>query len=261
MSSIQYMEEYFRSDINKENLKSFLLSFKDGNIELIKWLLYYDYNLNLSMCDDLPLCIAVEHNQLQILRMMFKFSKDINLNKHYEHIIIVSIEEGFIDVLKWIYNIDSSLIFRMDMTDMFRLSIRLNYLDITRWIFEICKNNNIKIKYFSDNDDIFIQACQSDNIKLVELLVDVRPKGYYVNIFDNKIIAFEIVSSLVIDNKLKSESDSEICKICYENISNVITSCNHLFCFECLERHYCINNENCPFCRKRNEEDDLILLV
>ena len=46
---IQYLEEYFKRDINVENLKTFLFGFKDGNIEIIKWLLFYDSNLKLTI--------------------------------------------------------------------------------------------------------------------------------------------------------------------------------------------------------------------
>ena len=261
MSSIQYLEEYFKSDINVENLKTFLFGFKDGNIEIIKWLLFYDSNLNLTICDDLPLCIAIENNQLNIVKWMSKLATDINYDRHCEHIITLCIEEGYIDILKWLYNIYPELIFKMNITDIFRLSINLNNLDIARWLIEISKDNNVKIKFIPNNDNNFIEACQENNIKLAKILVDVRPKGYYINVIDDQIIAYEIISSLIIDNVIESDSNNEICPICYINISNVITSCNHSFCFNCLERHYCVNNQNCPYCRKRNEEDDLILLV
>lgn len=261
MSSIQYMEEYFKSDINIENLKTFLFGFKDGNIEIIKWLLFYDYKLNLTICNDLPLCIAIEHNQLNILKWMNKLTTNIDYERHCEHIITFCVEEGYIDVLKWIYNINPELIFKMNITDIFRLSINLNNLDIAKWLIEISKDNNIKIKFIPENDEKFIEACQENNIKLAQILVDVRPKGYYINVIDDQIMVYEIISSLIIDNVIESESNNEICPICYVNISNVITSCNHLFCFNCLERHYCVNNQNCPCCRKKNEEDELVLIM
>ena len=50
------------------------------------------------------------------------------------------------------------------------------------------------------------------------------------------------------------------CYICYEQISEIYTSCGHYYCKKCLETHYTRNNIRCPYCRKENNENDLSLI-
>lgn len=43
-------------------------------------------------------------------------------------------------------------------------------------------------------------------------------------------------------------AEKELCGICYVSMSNVVTTCNHQFCYTCLNEWYNINT-NCPMCR------------
>ena len=62
---------------------------------------------------------------------------------------------------------------------------------------------------------------------------------------------------------LKSEIQKKIedCSICNTNISNMYTSCQHLYCEDCIttwleQQHY-----TCPYCRNNIGVDDLMRIV
>jgi ankyrin repeat protein len=51
---------------------------------------------------------------------------------------------------------------------------------------------------------------------------------------------------------LPSKNLAELCALCYENIPNVTTECNHQYCIDCYFNYYYItaHNKRCGFCRK-----------
>jgi hypothetical protein len=58
-------------------------------------------------------------------------------------------------------------------------------------------------------------------------------------------------SSLELFNKMPTCGINiwDQCPICYVNIPNVITSCKHQFCFDCIDKLYKNNNFKCPYCK------------
>lgn len=263
MPLFEFEEEDFDNQIEFSNLEIFLFSIKDGNVDVIKWILFFDYKLNFLLFDLLPFCIACEYNQTEVLKLILSNTPFIDITKHLYHIIPNSIEEGYFELLKILYSFNNDIFVDMNIYDLFLLSIEFDKFDIAKWLFEISKNTEKKIN-FSSNNYIFINACSQNNIDLAKLLCEIRPRGYYVNIIDNEIVEFEIITSLVINKKIEKKlinKDIDICSICLFETSNVYTSCQHQFCHTCLDNHYSVNNIRCPICRRDNHEDDLKLII
>jgi hypothetical protein len=59
--------------------------------------------------------------------------------------------------------------------------------------------------------------------------------------------------------KVKNVVKMEDCSICLESNSNMITSCNHQFCKDCIEDWIQIR-KYCPCCRKRMNKSNLFLI-
>lgn len=71
---------------------------------------------------------------------------------------------------------------------------------------------------------------------------------------------------LMIDRNDESKNNDE-CPICMcEFVNKVTTSCQHSFCFECLEKWKKVSNNSCPLCRinlngKNHTENNLSLVL
>ena len=145
----------------------------------------------------------------------------------------------------------------LDINSIFRLACEIDSLEIAEFIYQTDYHINNKIVV-----EIFINACDNNLLELAEIISRTKPNRFYLNIIDEKIIQFEIINTLVIENninynKIEEKLKSFDCPICYNNKPDVITKCNHLFCFNCIEKHYEKNNMNCPYCREINLENDL----
>ena len=123
------------------------------------------------------------------------------------------------------------------------------------WFLEKFPN----IPLFLNRNNLFINICKNNEIKKAKLFSNIKPNLYFINIIDNQIIHYEILKVLDIKKKEKEKFKIE-CYICYENKSNVKTSCNHFYCIQCIELHYTINDVKCPYCRQENYENDLYMI-
>ena len=58
---------------------------------------------------------------------------------------------------------------------------------------------------------------------------------------------------IIEENKKKELEDLKECPISYDNKSNIITCCDHQYCYHCFNEYYKKNsNICCPYCRKEN---------
>lgn len=143
---------------------------------------------------------------------------------------------------------------------VFLVSIYSNYIDLMKWVFSL---NKIDIS-FHRNYYYYI-ACVNKNKYILDWFHDINPKYNYViekNIFKPNIkgtppyfIRNGEWEELIQFLKIKTNNDLEFekCAICYEK-SNILTSCKHYFCLECLGKWYISCNtykETCPYCRNK----------
>ena len=268
--SITSLEEIYFTDVNYLSFEyTFLLASKQGNLDLIKWLFHYDYKDILYKYAIFSFCLACENNNLDIVEFIYKnmttsrYGNTISQNEffvdHIDHIFNMAFEEGYTELIIWLHNKFPEIFDSMDLNLLFLMSCENNYIELIRWIFSI--NPNIRINMNKDN--IFIKSCRENNIDLASLFVELRPNGYYIEILDNEIFHFEVLSSLIVERKIEMSKlkNFDKCYICYENDSNILTKCNHLFCFSCIENHYYFNDIRCPYCRTENNENELSNIV
>lgn len=240
----------------------FYLSCKNGNLELVKWILNFDYKIQISQNNELAFSIACEHNNIDIAKFLYEKNKNMDLYLNNKHIIYIIVEEGYIDLLKWLYKIFPDCIHSISIetqNELFRIACNMHQLEIAEYLYNL--NNNIEINF--ENDLLFINCCENNYINFAHFLTSIRPDCYYIAVDDDKIIHFEICRSIQIKNEIKKSDCENInkCLICWEVESNVLTICGHMFCYECLDSHYEKNDKRCPYCRKENYEFELFRII
>lgn len=231
----------------------FLSSCEHNNIELMKWIKMFDFDIRDEVVE---ICFHIACENHNLIMADYTYYPYLNINTN--SIIDIIIESDSCDLLLFM---SSKLPFFFDFFD----SVRLYE------IFEVCCYNNINtamciyalcthIPIYLYNHKLFIEACRSNNISICNLLTGIRPDLYYLYIEDEDVVQFEIKNNIQINNK-KNVSTKEKCFICLENTANVCTLCKHFYCIDCLETHYIKNNIKCPYCRKENYEKDLFFLT
>lgn len=140
------------------------------------------------------------------------------------------------------------------------LSIIRNNIKLVKWIHSL---NEIDIDFH--RNFCFNIACQYKRNNILNWFHEINPKYNYVienNIYKSNVegtppyfIRKEMWNELIEFLKLKKNKNIEYenCAICYEK-SNILTSCKHHFCLECLGKWYVkckIYKEKCPYCRNK----------
>lgn len=248
MNKNEYINEYIISE-----------SCKIGNIELIKWILYYDYVISDNNYKTF-FCIACESGQLDTAKFLYLNTR-FNIPYDYQaEILTIFCNKGYYEMMEWFLSVYPDVLLFLDYYQHYELFFQAcdNYnLNIAKLLFMICPYIPINL----NNDFLFIKSCEVSMTDLSKMLQEMRPEAYYLRMDDyNEIVHYEVMRTLVIKNKVYLEKEKKECTICYENEANVITYCQHMYCFECLEMHYSRNNINCPCCRRPNHENDLCII-
>lgn len=254
--NLELNEEIFSS-----NEFTFLLSCRNGNLDIINWIINFDHKINFSIYNSLPFYLVCENNHLHIAKFIYQTNPNINIDKYFFNILLILCEEDFFELIEWLYSVYYDKFYELSHLKKYML-FKITYdnmnLNMMQWLFCILPS----IPIYLNNDNLFITACQNNNIEIAMLLKNMRSKGYYLSVHDNNIIHYEIFKSLIIEQNI-NKSDllhHETCNICYEE-SNIYTGCKHFFCFDCLEKHYETNNYKCPYCRQLNYEDKLFNIL
>lgn len=252
-----FMYKYFFDENNEYYNKNIILdACIQGNIDIIKWILMFDYNVKFDDIEKQCLINACENNNLEIAKFIYKKNNKIYINDVFEQIIYLGIEDGNNDLVKWFYESFQRLSYLLNFYHIFALCCEYKNYVLAEWISNI--GSNFKINY--DNDYFFRYACDVNDVELAKMLVKIRPKAYYINILDDIIVHYEIIKTLII-NEVKKKYKVNECLICWEKDSEVITKCNNEYCFDCIEKHFLVNDERCPYCRIKNEEYELSNII
>ncbi len=258
----EFKDEIIKYNILKEhninispNDICLIIACKNNNLELIKWLLSFNYHIINDKLTHFLFCITCENNSLQVLDFLY----DNNIYKNYfldADLIFNICEEGYFELLLWLYSKTPLFFYSFSRKELYELLfISKNNIDIVKWLLDIYDY----IPVYLNNDKLFIDSVNSKNIELCKLLSNYRPLAYLLNVFDNEIVHFDIKRNLCPKVIEKFNVDKENCIICY-NSSNIYTFCNHYYCLTCLDAHIEKNNRNCPYCRRFLYDDDCILI-
>ena len=66
----------------------------------------------------------------------------------------------------------------------------------------------------------------------------------------------------VMNNNNNNNNDEETCGICLDEIpenNTSVTTCGHLFCYDCIKQVLSVKSE-CPYCRKKLNKNDIFMI-
>jgi hypothetical protein len=133
----------------------------------------------------------------------------------------------------------------------FRYACWSGHLEVAKWLLEI--KPTIDISAF--DEEAFRYACFNRHLDVAKWFQSLFPKKYHIEVVDGKIISYKVTQ--IIQNTIKMEKEQIVmCLICQENLSDVQTSCKHLYCENCIET-WLDKKSSCPYCRENVKYDML----
>lgn len=263
-----------------KNNKAFYLACKYGHLHTAKWLLSLSdrivinsnllkltlnkkfYNIFRWLYTINP-CIDIRENNDKIFRdiCMNSFYLDnvtwmidnnqeiMNNNNMLIDLITDAININNYDFIFYLLRIKNDI---LDNDNLNYLFIKILSRNIDKYIYDndlieyinIFVNCKIKIVFDSVIDKLFKRFCDDKKILIINKIIELNPDRYSVTIDDDHNIIYKITKKY--DKKIVNEIDN--CIICFSNLSNIITDCNHQYCEDCLNKWLDINN-NCAYCR------------
>ena len=245
-------------DIETDNINKFFLlaSCEIGNIEIIEWILNSDYHIDINLENNLLFQIACQNNNVDIAKYIYKKTNNAIINDNY--IIYNAFNNNYYELIKWLHSVNPQVFSFLTNDHLYDFLLETIYsnVDMAEWLLKSFPN----IPLYVGNNYLFIKCCSNNHLQQARLLQRMKPNCFYINILDDEIVHYEILDILTITNKIYN-INVENCYICYDEKSNVLTSCQHFYCKPCIEMHYIRNDNRCPYCRKENNENDLSLIV
>lgn len=214
------------------------------NIELIKWFLSIKENVIINNAT-----IGNHSNQEVIVRNII----NINIMNCFTHACL----SGNMRIMNLLYRDSSNVILSSSVIENVIRKLyntHTNVHHVARWLLKLKPTIDIR-----ENDDaLFRLSCKHDNISLATWLKSMYPREYVFtfNKSERVITDYYILNRLPVkDGSVRTmthdidiEYCDEPCLICRENTPNVITSCSHLYCYNCIDRWYS-KQKTCPYCR------------
>ena len=190
------------------------------------------------------------NNDVEFAKYLLEIEPTFNISQNNDNIFSQCCNEGSLNIVKWLY----SIIPEMDYKTKYEYSIcgacYYGHLHVAQWLMETIEDMDIKV----DNDYCMVNAVESEYFEIVDWIMEIEPERYNIqyNGEMTEIISFEINKKLVIEKSKIVENIIE-CPICYDTKSQIITCCDHQFCYNCFNEYFKKNtNICCPYCRKEN---------
>ena len=216
-----------------------------GHLKLIRWLLKIRPNINLLNKEHDYLKSLSVYNSLDIIKLMFK-KNPLILDRDIGDLIVNACMNNRLNTVKWIlknkkdYKIDD-----LDIQTAFNKSFKYDYLKIAKWLYRSFKS--IVEPIIDINLDV---ACEFDSQNIAEWILSLYPRKYILQYNDDGELQDFINFENLELQKISSSNFRNIkeCSICQENISDIVTQCNHFYCKYCIIK-WILKSKNCPYCR------------
>jgi len=235
-------------DISDNNEEAFKNACDNGKLNIIKYLLKKNNNIDISNNNEEAMFNACSAGHLNIAKFLYKIKPSINLSVKDDYLFSEACNNGNLNIAKWLYSI---LGYKICDAARYEHSIcgacYYGHLETAKWIYNTFDDIDITV----DNDYCFISACKNDYIDICYWIKDLLPDRYSLvyNEEEDTIESYNINKVLII-TEAKQNDTKEECFICVDNESNVISSCNHQYCFTCIEKLYKMSTcLACPYCR------------
>ena len=152
--------------------KLYVLACEYGHLEVIKWLLENDQDINILMLNEL-FRYSCKKGQLEIAKLLVTIRPYIDITGNFRGFycpFYAVCQGGHLEVAKWLLSqLDC------DLPDdyvklMFLIICRYGQVNIAKWLLEI--KPNIDVLQYNN----FMQACCHDQLHMVKWLVEIKPE-------------------------------------------------------------------------------------
>ena len=204
---------------------------------------------NLSCDDEKIFREACSKGRLKYIKLLLKIKPDINISIWDEMPFCNVCEYGHLHIAKWLLKKKVNINISVDDEAPFCFAAMNGHLHIVKWLLKIKPDINI----YADEHWAFIRTCKNGHTNTALFFANTYPDLYCVKTDKQNNITEWFVRKNIIVSKTKIIKDIDDCIICRTYKSNIITSCNHQFCYECLNYLYRDSkNMLCPLCRNKN---------
>jgi hypothetical protein len=154
-------------------------------------------------------------------------------------------ENDKLEVAKWLLEIHPDFVNFVN-EEIFITACQINNLEMAQWL--------LNIKPTIENVNAFRISCMKGNLQIAKWLERVAPQKYKIVSYTLNPIQIKYRIKFLKINGTKYTTILEQCPICMETLCQVISICNHSYCENCIETHL-VTKDSCPICRKkiRNE--------
>ena len=235
-------------DISDNNEEAFKNACDNGQLNIIKYLLKKNINIDISNNNEEAMFNACSSGHLNVVKFLYKIKPSINLSIKEDYIFSEACNNGNLNIAKWLYSILGNKICNVARYEHSICgACYYGHLETAKWLYNTFGDIDITV----DNDYCFISACKNDYIDICYWIRDLLPDRYSLtyNEEEDSIESYNINKVLIITETKEHETKDE-CFICVDKESNVISSCNHQYCFTCIEKLYKMSTcLACPYCR------------
>ena len=215
-----------------------------NNILVFKYILG-KANIDINYNDGYIITTAFGHNFNNIVKFLFEKYKNIDVLIKNQILMKYAVEDADIEMLDLLYNYNSNFDLSLDNEYLFRIACKMDNIEVVEWLY----NKKNTINYSINDHEIFYYVCNNNYKKVALFLKNIDSTLYHVEIKDEEIINYFVNKNLEIKNTVFKENIDK-CPICIDKQSDVITNCNHHYCFSCLDM---LNKKNhilnCALCR------------
>lgn len=247
LDKVIYLVKTFKLEINYDSL---YFSASSVTKDIFNYL-NSESNINLKENNEELLLTVCLNDDIDFAKYLLEIEPTFDLSRNNDNLFSQCCNEGSLDIIKWL----NDVIVDMHEKTKYEYSIcgacYYGHLNVAKWLVENIPNLDIKV----DNDYCMVSAVENECYNIISWILEIEPDRYIVEYNDEMdIINFKINKKLLIEQQKNIENIVD-CPICYENKSNIVTCCNHQFCYECFSEYYMKNtNICCPYCRKEKIE-------
>lgn len=235
-------------DLNTNDYYFFRISCSTGNLRLAQW--FYSFaNSNIHEQMNYAFIYSCSENYMDIARWLYSLGT-VDIHADNDRLFKYICQIGMIDIAKWLYSL-GNIDIHSDNDISFRLACMMNHIQLVKWLYSL---GNINIG--SNKNEAFVRACEYQDVELAVWLQNKNPTEYNLKIEYGKITEWKIIKEFIYEG-IKHLDIIEECPLCFDNKSDLLTSCNHQFCKECMNIYLdkqtgSINELTCPYCRQSN---------
>lgn len=249
LEDVKFLVETYNIEINYDSL---YYSAKSNTLDIFQYLLSKNKDIDIKQNEQELLLQSCINNDIEFSKYLLEIEPNFDVSKNNDNLFNQCCNSGSLESIKWLYEIIENLNQKTKYEYSICGACYYGHLHVAKWLVKNIENIDIKV----DNDYCMVNAVDNQYFEIVDWILEIEPERYVVeyNSTNDQINNFQINKELEV-TQIKTVEEIIECPICYENNSNLVTCCNHQYCYECFNKYYKKNtNICCPCCRKENIE-------